>query len=116
MWLTQKIEEIRRRPEEIKLRYVWGSVIISMFFIVIIWLLSIMTLFDKESFEKNSPDLSPIKEQLQDFKKSTPSIQDIQNVKNNLDKINEEAVPEEIKKAQNNSNSDLSAPPFEISE
>ncbi len=43
MNLEEKIKEIRQQPENIRLRYVWGAVIISMFFIVIIWILSLKT-------------------------------------------------------------------------
>jgi hypothetical protein len=37
----QKIEKIREKPEHIRLRYVWLAVAISMFFILIIWFLSL---------------------------------------------------------------------------
>jgi hypothetical protein len=45
MNLTEKIEQIRRQPQHIRLRWVWGSVIVSMLLIFVIWLLSITLMF-----------------------------------------------------------------------
>ncbi len=41
MDLNKKIEEIRSKPENIRLRYVWGSVGFCMLFIIIFWVFSI---------------------------------------------------------------------------
>jgi hypothetical protein len=41
MNLTEKIEAIRRKPEHIRLRYVWFLVILCMTFIFIIWIFSL---------------------------------------------------------------------------
>ncbi|XLQ20563.1 MAG: hypothetical protein ACKUBY_02145 [Candidatus Moraniibacteriota bacterium] len=38
--IEKKVEEVRQQPEEIRIRYVWGSVAITMFFVIFIWLLS----------------------------------------------------------------------------
>lgn len=40
-----KIEEIRRQPEHIRLRYVWGSVAVCMVAIMAIWFISIKANF-----------------------------------------------------------------------
>lgn len=40
MGLMEKIEDIRRKPEHIRKRYVWFFVGISMMFIVMIWFFS----------------------------------------------------------------------------
>ncbi|MFZ5982380.1 MAG: hypothetical protein ACOYS2_02325 [Patescibacteria group bacterium] len=40
MSIYEKIEEIRRKPEHIRLRYVWIMVGISFFIIILIWGLS----------------------------------------------------------------------------
>ncbi len=42
MGIYNKIEEIRRKPENIRLRYVWITTIISMFFIIFIWVFSLL--------------------------------------------------------------------------
>ncbi|MDD3498535.1 MAG: hypothetical protein PHH24_03460 [Candidatus Moranbacteria bacterium] len=41
MDISKKIEEIRRKPEHERLRYVWGMVAVSMIFIIIIWIVSL---------------------------------------------------------------------------
>ena len=41
MGFYDKIEEIRRKPEHVRLRYVWVCVAISMVFVVGIWVLSL---------------------------------------------------------------------------
>ena len=41
MNIQKKLEEIRQKPEHIKLRYTYFSVAISMFFIIILWFFSI---------------------------------------------------------------------------
>lgn len=41
MSIADKIEEIRQKPEHIRMRYVWVMVAISMFFIIAIWFFSL---------------------------------------------------------------------------
>ena len=43
MGLYEKIEEIRAKPEHIRIRYVWAMVAITMFFVVLIWIFSLMS-------------------------------------------------------------------------
>lgn len=60
MSISDKIEEIRKKPEHIRLRYVWFGVAIVMLFVIIIWLFSLQEIFKKtvpqpdnsESFQK----------------------------------------------------------------
>jgi Na+/H+ antiporter NhaC len=42
--IQKKIEAIRQKPEHIRMRYVWVMVAISMFFIIIIWLISLSSM------------------------------------------------------------------------
>lgn len=79
MNINRKIEEIRQKPEHIRLRYIWGLVAISMLFIVTIWVFSM-----KESAKKlhsedtsNLPNISQDLEEIGSIKDSTPSINDI---------------------------------------
>ena len=53
MDIAKKIEEIRRQPEHIRLRWVWGSVVFSMLIIFAIWLFSITVMF--KDGKNNSP-------------------------------------------------------------
>jgi hypothetical protein len=65
--IWEKIEWVRQQPEHIRMRYVFGCLIISMSFVIGIWLLSL-----KESFGNISRDVSNTaeksKEQLSDVK------------------------------------------------
>jgi len=77
--LNNKIEEIRQKPEHIRLRYVWGGVAISMFFIVIIWVFSLNESMNKVKPTENSslPDIKQSLEEIQSTKDSIPSISDM---------------------------------------
>ena len=65
--IWEKIEWVRQQPEHIRMRYVFGCLIVSMSFVIGIWLLSL-----KESFGNISRDVSNTaeksKEQLPDVK------------------------------------------------
>jgi hypothetical protein len=84
MRLEEKIEAIRRQPDQVRLRWVWGSVIISMLIIFIIWLFSINLMFKNGNNETPQPtdklvsDLkdqtSQIKEQAKSLKATTESL------------------------------------------
>lgn len=41
MDIQDKIEEIRRQPEHIRMRYVIGIVAVIMFFVVLIWIITV---------------------------------------------------------------------------
>jgi len=40
MNIFNKIDEIRKQPDHIRLRWAWGLTAVGMFFIVIIWMIS----------------------------------------------------------------------------
>ena len=54
MSIHSKIEEIRKQPEHVRMRYVLLSVFVSMLFISVLWIFSITTSF------KNSSDVTPV--------------------------------------------------------
>lgn len=54
MSIQSKIEEIRKQPEHVRMRYTLLSVFISMLFISVLWIFSITTSF------KNSSDATPM--------------------------------------------------------
>ena len=76
MNISEKIADIRRQPENIRLRYVWGCVAISMFFIVLIWVLSLTSLFQKNSNIDDKDSVTDLKNQLQNINKQAPSLKD----------------------------------------
>lgn len=41
MGIQEKLAEIRSKPEGIRVRYLWGMVFVSMFFILLIWTISL---------------------------------------------------------------------------
>jgi hypothetical protein len=81
MDLNKKIEEIRRKPEHIRLRYVWGSVAISMIFIVIIWIFSLnesaKNMHPLET--KNLPDIKQSIDQMKSIQDAMPALNDAAN-------------------------------------
>jgi len=90
MSLTEKIEAIRRKPEHIRLRYVWFLVVLSMTFIFIIWIFSlksqpVSTPVVQENFI--SPDLT---DELQNQKESWQETQ--QQFKNTLNEAQNPAI------------------------
>ncbi len=75
MNINRKIEEIRKKPEHVRMRYVWGGVAIAMFFIIIVWLFSL-----GETFKNSSPqpeDEEFIQNQLKKAKENMPSLQEL---------------------------------------
>ncbi len=52
MSIQEKLEEIKKQPEHIRMRYVIGCVVISMIFVFVVWFVSL-----KQNFEhiKESP-------------------------------------------------------------
>jgi predicted PurR-regulated permease PerM len=109
MNIKEKIEEIRKKPEHIRMRYVWGSLAISMFFIIIIWIFSMFMLLHSSFSQNQGPDLSPVKDQLQDFNSAMPSIQNISGDINNSDaNTNQGQQTDSNQNANNNQNQNAS--------
>lgn len=71
MNISDKIEEIRKKPEHIRMRYVWAGVLIAMFLIIIIWFFSLQETF-KNSAPK--PDTESFQNQWEKTKENMPSI------------------------------------------
>ncbi|HAI74459.1 MAG TPA: hypothetical protein DCS28_02155 [Candidatus Moranbacteria bacterium] len=84
MDLERKIEEIRRKPEHIKLRYVYGMMAISMFFIILLWIFSFTANIKKNPFAELKNQ-----EIIHDFQQQKKSLQDSANeAKNTLNNLN----------------------------
>lgn len=73
MSLQNKIEEIRKKPEHIRLRYVWAMVAISMFFIIIIWFFSLKASRTQTASPMDGLDTSEITGQFNAGKQSLES-------------------------------------------
>lgn len=92
MSIFDKIENICRQPEHIRLRYVWLGVIVSMILIVIIWIFSL-----QETFRNSAPkpeESASFKSQWESAKENMPSIEEFtqNNPQNN---ISNEIAPQE---------------------
>lgn len=68
MSLENKLNEIRKKPEHIRLRYVWAMVAISMFFVIIIWFFSLKASRTETAPAMNSIDTSKITDQFNEGK------------------------------------------------
>lgn len=79
MDIERKIEEIRRQPEHIKLRYVYIFVAISMVFVIAIWFFS----FFYGDFQKSKTDLLKNQAIINDFEIQKKSLQDATKDANN---------------------------------
>lgn len=77
MNINKKIEEIRRKPEHIRHRYVLGAVAISMLLILIIWIFSIKESFKSMSSEEEN--FSKLKESFDENinKENLPSLESL---------------------------------------
>ena len=60
MNIMDKIEEIRQKPEHIRMRYVWLSVAIVMAFIILVWVFSLKAEFGKERNNINLPQIPAV--------------------------------------------------------
>mgnify|MGYP006936277095 CR=1 FL=1 len=79
MNLIKKIEEVRRQPEHVRMRYVWTCVAISMMFVVFLWLFSIKIMFSQTKENAvSSGAVRDFSEQLNEFKESVSSLKDLQ--------------------------------------
>jgi len=81
MSIQDKIDEIRKKPEHIRIRYVWMWVAISMVLIIVIWIVSIVTQ-NRDSNAEKSLYNSQVLEQFQNKKKSIENSSG--QIKNNL--------------------------------
>jgi hypothetical protein len=87
MDINKKIEEIRKQPEHIRMRYVWSGVFVVMFLIVIIWLFSLQETF-RNSVPAPDKSTSPL-DQWGNIKENMPSIEDFNNTINQAPSQNE---------------------------
>lgn len=86
MGLYEKIEEIRRQPEHIRMRYVWLMVTISMIFVLIIWIVSFKTGTDKDALlpddVTNSEIVNQFNEQKETLKSATQGLNNVMQSQN----------------------------------
>ena len=94
--INNKIEEIRKKPEHVRLRYIWILVSVVMVFVIIVWVFSL-----QESFSQIRASNIPVpdfKNQLQDAGKSMPSLKDLMNQGGSLQENNNTQPTENLQK------------------
>lgn len=75
MDINSKIEEIRRKPEHIRVRYFWVTMIISIIFVLFLWIFSLKENLSSISIQNEST--SEITEQIkEEFSNTQSSITD----------------------------------------
>lgn len=75
MGIFNKIDEIRNKPESVRLRYVWAGVIISMTIILVIWFFSMRALFSQTKSDGKAFD--SLKKSFEKTQEQFPSIKDV---------------------------------------
>ncbi len=103
MFLFDKINEIKKKPENVRLRYVWGLVAFFMTFIILIWITSL-----KQNFLRQTPasqKKESAQEQFKNFFPEPPPVKDV--LQKTTASLEEEFKKEEerLKSNEENSNS-----------
>lgn len=93
--LSDKIEQIRQQPEHIRLKYVWGSVALSMILIIFIWLMSVVAMFKGSPVEQNNDNIESLKAQLQNINQQAPSLKDMDNISEQVSGVKNEGIQSE---------------------
>lgn len=74
--IIEKIEEIRRKPEHVRVWYAWASVLVVMFFVIVIWIFTL-----QENLRGSSPveDVKKIQERIPatDMEQQKQSLEEI---------------------------------------
>jgi len=77
MNIFDKIDEIRRKPEHIRLRYVWASVAVSMVLVIFIWIISLKSGIVKNKSNQNSQQDVSGSEILNNLKESGDALKEM---------------------------------------
>lgn len=111
--ISEKIAAIRKEPDHIRIRYVWGCVAASMVLIVMIWLFSIAAMLKKDSPKTNTDNLEQLKSQIQNINQQAPSIKDIgqQKISNGNEGISTESNADEFQYPASNEQTEIPQSP-----
>jgi len=74
--IFDKIEEIRRQPDHIRLRWAWGLTFVGMFFIIIIWMISFSAQISSLKSEEKPVDNINNGSAMQELSAQKKSIED----------------------------------------
>ena len=91
MNIQEKLEEIKKQPEHIRMRYVIAFVSISMFFVLVVWVISL-----KQNFKSIQSD-SQTKEMMQDVSFDS-AVEELKKQKDTfMEELPQKPVSEESK-------------------
>ncbi|MFA6159756.1 MAG: hypothetical protein WC678_01545 [Parcubacteria group bacterium] len=76
MNIFNKIDEIRKQPDHIRLRWAWGLTAVGMFFIVIIWMISFSAQISSLKSEEKTVDNINNGSAMQELSAQKKSIED----------------------------------------
>lgn len=109
MNIKQKIEQIQKKPEHIRMRYVWGCVVVLMFFIVVLWVFSMTAGRVPENngglsesqimqeFQTQKSSMEDYKDQLKDVQNSFKDLQNqAQNQSQDETNLDEQSLDSEV--------------------
>lgn len=78
MNIKEKIKEINSQPENVRMRYVWGCVAVSMLVIFVVWIFSIVSMFSgRKNISEDNSGMANIQEQLNNIKEQAPSLKSL---------------------------------------
>ena len=76
--IKEKIEQINKEPEHIRMMYVWICVAASMFIIFIVWVFSIFSMFTNHKINTaDNNNTEEIGKQLQDLREQAASLKSL---------------------------------------
>jgi len=73
MNIYEKLEDIRKKPEYVRLRYVWLAVAVSMLLILIIWFLSLKSGLENSSGGVKLPEIPAMPQGLSGAQNNPPA-------------------------------------------
>jgi len=76
MNIFNKIDEIRKQPDHIRLRWAWGLTAVGMFFIIIIWMISFSAQISSLKSEEKPVDNINNGSAMQELSAQKKSIED----------------------------------------
>lgn len=95
MNITEKIEQIRQKPEHIRVRYVWFFVFVSMFLVLTVWYFSTKTQMMQINGTSNNAVTEDLGAAIDQFSQQGESIKDA------VDKTKQSLMDDAAKNAQN---------------
>lgn len=106
MDINKKIEEVRKQPEHVRVRYVFGAVAVVMFFIIIIWLFSLQDTFRDSREQTEAINPPSIGEELNKTREELPSLREfVEESQQNLEDLEKNEIQPPVEEGTANNES-----------